>query len=364
MMVCTRKLMLMILPGLAPLLVRGLQVEPTASSAAAASQLSQPAPKKKRVLLIMAGLARHMEVTWPALEKAIVLPNEQAGYTFKMVFSTNASLECHRDSPRWRSRKCEEPVSDPTEHVGRIKRFFGARNVEVLHDTGVCVPYRPGQNFRESRQPDGDDDVGLPQPDGDDDADLPQSRFDSRFRDRWEKVPCAPWWERVHRVLAKTLESGEKFDRVVALRPDILVLGPTSCKAEENCNFNPSLEPPRLQLDKMCAEKPGISFVNPSYQVRKKSYFHDKDLDFLHILCPGEELPTYEEAIRVPLEPCSHEPYPALPPGFSSSKGWHDKALYCRFAQVFAGRNVSISHWDGRYTIGWPHSMGWANESA
>jgi hypothetical protein len=324
------KMMLLMLLRL--LLVQGLQVEPTVSSATVASQFSltdysgrlgtahgrrrrshakDPVPEKKRALLIVAGLARHMEVTWPALEKAVVVPNEQAGYTFKTIFSTNTGLECNRESIKWSSRRCEEPSSDPKEHMDRIKKIMGARDVTVLHDDKGCnAPFH-----------------------------------------------CAPWLERVHRVLATIVESGEKFDRVVALRPDIVLSPSRSCITGQSCGSDPFVEPPHLQLDRMCAEKPGFSFVGSAWRVRGRSYLHDRDLDFMHILCPGDELPAYQEATRVPLEPCSHPPYPPLPRGFHSTKGWDDRALFCRFVQVFTDRNVSISHWDDTYTATWPQPI-------
>jgi len=341
--------MLLMLLGLAPLLVRGLQVEPTTSFAAAASQFSQvdyhhPVQKKKSALLIVAGLTRHMEATWPALEKAVVEPNEQAGYTFKIIFSTNLNLECNRKSKKWSSRTCEEPSSDPKGHMDRIKKIMGARDVTVLHDDKVC---REHHRLEGLRRPGGDDDLGLPL----DEVDL--NGFDADGRTYL--TVCSPWFERVHRVLAQIVESGEKFDRVVALRPDIVLTPPTSCNKVQCQGFDPFVEPPHLQLDKMCAQKPGFSFVDTLWQVQHRTYLHDRDLDFMHILCPGEEIPAYAEAIRVPLEPCSHRPYPPLPPGFHSSKGWHDKALFCRFVQVFTDRNVSISHWDDTVTAVWPH---------
>jgi len=108
-----------------------------------------------------------------------------------------------------------------------------------------------------------------------------------------------------------------------------------------------------MLLDEMCAKKPGFSFVTPSWRLKHRSFLHDRDLDFMHVLCPGTELPAYEEAMRTPLDQCPHGPPPPLPPGFISRKSWGRNAAFCQFVQVLNDSNIAISHWDDLYTIDW-----------
>lgn len=326
------------LPGLSPLLVPGLQLEATESPAAAAFPR---VAEKKRALLVIAGLARHIDATWPALEQAVVLPNEQAGYTFKIVFNTDAGLECHRESEKWNNRKCEEPT-DPTAHLGRIRKFFGARDVSVLHDNATCL---------------GQDRLAPWLSGGGAELDVPLDNVDDqRVGKAW--TPCDPWFDRVHKVVAAVVKSGESFDRMVAMRPDIVlhpVVGEPHDRGINNPPLPPPPAPPQLLLDKMCAEKPGFSLVTGAW--RRKFWMHDRDGDFMNILCPGEELPTYAEATRVAMYPCGknrHGKHPPLPPGYHSDRAWDARAAYCRFVQTFYEHNVSMHHWDDSYTIDWP----------
>jgi len=170
--------------------------------------------------------------------------------------------------------------------------------------------------------------------------------------------PCDPWFERVHSVVAAFVKSGVQFDKVLAVRPDIVlhpVVGEAPDRGLDKPPLPPPASPPQLLLDKMCAEKPGFSFVTPAW--RRKFWLHDRDTDFINLLCLGEELPTYAEAIRLPMEPCSKYSagkHPPLPPGFHSGRGWDAKSLYCRFVKTFYERNVSIYHWDDSYTLDWP----------
>jgi len=166
------------------------------------------------------------------------------------------------------------------------------------------------------------------------------------------------WWDRVHHVL-NYVGPGARFDRMVALRPDVVLQrAPREGAA-----------PPEggvvLRLDEMCQKKPGLSFVTASWRRRRGAWLHDRDFDFMQILCPSEGLPVYELALRAPTETCKKGAVPALPPGFHSLKGWGAHAMFCRFVQVFQVSNISVSNWDDDYHLSWldrfctsPHGTG------
>jgi hypothetical protein len=327
-------LVLLILPGLAPLLASGLSI----------GKGHPPGAEERKVLLVVAGLPRHMEVTWPVLEQSVILPNERAGYTFTIFFSTNAGLECHQGSPTWRHRRCEEPTADRESHVRRIREFFAPRAVSVVDydDTcaekgaanGMAVPWEWNRDRNAAKSKLVMDGAG----------------------ERHEALGggmCTPWWERVHRVVANVVESGQKFDRVVAMRPDVVV---------HHTGVRPPTGPVAMSLDEMCQEKPGFSFVTPSWTIKRRMYLHNRDLDFMHVLCPGKDLAVYEEALREPGAQCTARDSegrqmmaPALPAEFQNTKWpWDRHAFYCRFVQLWEVNHISLSHWDSRFHLTWP----------
>jgi len=309
-MALARRLLRLMLVGLPPLLCARLDVgkerhrqghKGALGAKEAPSTPSTPGSKKakKSVLLVVAGLARHMEWHWPKWNESFIMPNEEAGYEFTIVFSTNAALGCREGSRKYPYSKCEEPV-DREWNVQEIKKWFAPRAVTVL-----------------------------------------------------DYVGRASWWDRVHHAL-DNIEAGARFDRVVAMRPDI-VLG----WSQQN-----KVDPLVLRLDEMCEKKPGFSIVDGSWTLTGR-YFHNRDIDFMQILCPGEKLLVYKEALRNPSAACSEEPIPTLPPGFISKKRWRvDKgaskrgwrlhgfsAQWCEFVKTFQISNISMSNWDDDYLL-------------
>lgn len=153
------------------------------------------------------------------------------------------------------------------------------------------------------------------------------------------------WWDRVRHAL-DNIEAGARFDRVVALRPDA-VLG----FAHKNELHPKDVDPLVLRLDEMCEKKPGFRIVDGSWKLLMR-YFHNRDIDFMQILCPGERLPVYKEALRLPTAPCVEEPIPTLPPGFITKKRWTiNKGGYCEFVKTFQINNISMSNWDDDYLL-------------
>jgi len=321
-------LMLRMLPGLAPLLASGLHLSGTPGKPAAG----------KKVLLIVAGLPRHIEETWPQMEESLIVPNEQAGYSFTNFFVTDTGLACHKDSPMWTSRKCEEPI-DKGSNVNQIKKLFAPREVTVLDYFGVTgiYPYRVGCH-------------GGPDDDGYEVSVRAQDGSHENDDDTDNACSGWTWWDRVHHVLERVAHEGlgARFDRMVALRPDVVL------KWAQIPGRATTTNPVVLRLEEMCEKRPGLSFVTGSWLQRGKFYLHDRDTDFMHILCPGDKLPAYEEAMRTPVKKCDHEPIPTLPPGFNSKKGWGRTALYCQFVQVLQIHNISLEHWDDSFHLGWP----------
>lgn len=329
-------LMLKMLPGLAPVLASGLLLGAAPRQGATPDK---PAAGKQ-VLLIVAGLPRHIEETWPQMEQSLIVPNEEAGYSFTNFFVTNTGLACNKDSPMWKSRKCEEPT-DKESNVNQSKKLFAPRKVTVLDHLGIIEnnPYRYGGCH------------GGPEDDGDE-AVIVRARYGSHENDDDTDNACSgwTWWDRVHHVLERVAHEGlgARFDRMVALRPDVVL------KWAQISGRAPKTNLVEMRLEEMCEKRPGLSFVTGSWLQRGRTYLHDRDFDFMHILCPGDKLPAYEEAMRTPVKKCDHEPIPTLPPGFNSNKGWGRKALYCQFVQVLQIHNISVEHWDDSFHLGWP----------
>ncbi|CAK0798561.1 unnamed protein product [Prorocentrum cordatum] len=324
------RLVLLMLPGLAPLIASGLNIRGDRDGI---GKGQPPDARERRVLLVVAGLSRHMEATWPLLEQSVIVPNERAGYTFTIFFSTNAGLECREGSPRWRYRKCEEPTVDRESHVKRIKEFFAPRVVSVVDFEDTCAERGAAEGMS-----------------------VPWKVAGSKLFEAGHAASgggmCTPWWDRVHRVVADMVESGQSFDRVVAMRPDAVV---------HHTGIRPPSGPVAMSLDEMCREKPGFSFVTPSWTAHRRMSLHNRDLDFMHILCPGKELAVYEKALRTPGDQCTaRDPVtkrvmvPALPAEFHSTKLWDKNAFYCQFVQLWETKNISLSNWDSRFHLTWP----------
>lgn len=305
------------------------------------------------VLLVVAGLSRHLEATWPGLERSLLVPNEEAGYEFRIIFSTDTSLGCHPGSPQWLSRKCEEPT-DRASQLQAIKEAIAPRKVEVVDPGPLCGAPSAQPPAAVGGAPLGE---------------ASEAPYDVGF----EWIPdgaaallrtsssCAPWWERVHRVVAGVVEGGERFDRVVALRPDMVLQWAPGGRSE--VPGRPE-GPPELLLDRMCQQRPGLSFVTPNWTIPHRSTLHNRDLDFMHILCAGRMLHVYEEAIRAPSAPCFpaiRSPAergllrpPTIPPGFKNTKRWTVGSFLCGFVQAFNDSGVPLGHWDDTYHCGWP----------
>jgi hypothetical protein len=363
-MASARRLMLLMLPGLAPLLASGLHfgkgrpgargkgrpLATTAKSLGAEGTPGTPGSPgaesppdtlatpgtpaaARKVLLIVAGVNRRIEETWPALEQSLIVPNEGAGYSFTIFFCTNTGLACHEDSPLWKSRKCEEPTDRET-NVNQIKKVFAPREVTVIDYATLILPGISETDSTGRIM----GSAGMCHGEADDDEDTDDA--------------CSgwSWWARVHHVLDRVGRAGlgRTFDRVVALRPDVVLQWAPTAGAP------PRSGPVSLRLDEMCEKKPGLSFVTASWKRVRGVWLHDRDMDFMHILCPGEKLPVYERAMRAPMAKCGHKPTPRLPPGFHSTKGWHDRAIYCKFVQVFQLFNISLGLWDDDYHLSWP----------
>ena len=62
-------------------------------SARARSPHRTPA-RSKSVLLLVAGLTRHFEETWPKIRASLLEPNEAAGYNFTILVSTSTGIGC------------------------------------------------------------------------------------------------------------------------------------------------------------------------------------------------------------------------------------------------------------------------------
>lgn len=318
----------------------GLQLEPGRAEAAPG--------RARSVLLVVAGLTRHLEATWPGLERSLLAPNEEAGYEFRITFSTETSLGCRRGSPRWESRKCEEPT-DRASQLRAIEEVVAPRKVEVVDPGPVCgapSAHPPAAAGEASAAP---YEVGFEWiPDGA--AALLRT-----------SSSCAPWWERVHRVVAGVVKGGEGFDRVVALRPDMVLQWAPGGRLE--APGRPE-GPPELLLDQMCQQRPGLSFVTPNWTIPHRSSLHNRDLDFMHVLCAGGALPVYEKAIRAPSAGCFagvRSPArrkllraPKIPPGFKNTKRWTVDAFLCGLVQAFNDSGVPLGVWDDTYHCEWP----------
>lgn len=323
----------------------GLQLEPARTEAAPRS-----------VLLIVAGLTRHFEATWPGLERSLLVPNEEAGYEFRIVFSTDTSLGCHSDSPRWGSRKCEEPT-DRASQLRAIKEVIAPRQVEVVDPGPLCgalgtqLPPAPG-GAPLGEASEAPYEVGL---------EWAPAGAAALLR---TGSSCAPWWERVHRVVAGVVQGGGSFDRVVAVRPDV-VLQRSPGEGAEGAEAG---GPPELLLDRMCEQRPGLSFVTPNWTIAHRSSLHNRDLDFMHLLCAGKMLHVYEAAIRAPSAGCFaavRSPAerrllqaPQIPLGFKNTKRWTVDAFLCGLVQAFNDSGVPLGHWDDTYHCGWPDLPG------
>lgn len=336
---------------LAPLLAlastpaSGLHLEPGRAEAA---------PRNRSVLLVVAGLSRHFEATWPRLERSLLVPNEEAGYEFRIIFSTDTGLGCHRGSPKWESRKCEEPT-DRASQLLAIKEVIAPRKVEVVDPGLVCgassarLPAAVGGALLDELS-EAPYEVGFEWiPDGASAASLLRT-----------SSSCAPWWERVHRVVADVVEGGERFDRVVAMRPDVVLQWEQGARRR----IEAPKGPPELLLDRMCQQKPGLNFVTPNWTIPHRSSVHNRDLDFMHILCAGRMLHVYAEATRAPSAPCfaavrspaerALQIPPAIPPGFKNTKRWTVGSFLCGFVQAFNDSGIPLGHWDDTYHCGWP----------
>jgi len=286
------RLMLKMLPWLAPLLASGMHLGGSGSGGRGGGRLSVAATHAlhvegtaagKRVLLIVAGLVWHFEETWPQMVSALILPNELAGYSFTNFFVTNTGLGCHEESPKWTSRNCEEPT-DKESNVNQIKKLFAPRQVTVLDHVGITAaasPYRP--------QDDGDVQMGArmdgcqggPEDDGDEDAIVrAQDGSHANVDDTDNACSGWTWWDRVHHVLERVVQDGQgaRFDRMVALRPDVVV------KWAQIDGVTPNKNPVELRLEEMCHKRPGFSFVKDlSAQSRHGLHAHP---------VPGRQAPS------------------------------------------------------------------------
>lgn len=283
--------------------------------------------RSKSVLLLVAGLTRHFEETWPKIRASLLEPNEAAGYSFTILVSTSTGRGCKPDSPKFKERKCEEDV-DRGWLLRRIKSVMAPNEVQVLdHSDHLCSP--DGSYRREMAN------ITLQEDGGFEGGGV-----------------CAPWFARLTRVLEKAIASGKTFDRVVAIRPDIAYHRESNEAAHL---LGDDLQgTAKLLLDPMCAKKPGFSFVTPTWEIRGRGWLHNRDLDFTHILCDGAKLDVYQSASRSVGQKCDNDVVlPPLPPGFQSTRGWHKGAWFCRFVQMWSQNNISIYHWDDVFHNDW-----------
>lgn len=230
------------------------------------------------MLLIVAGLLRHYEVTWPLLVRDLVAPMEGLGLDVNIVLNTDLTWTCVNGSGRWRTRRCEERRPELAAATGRqLAQSLLPRGAELMDMRDVKGTYMRWIQA----------------------LDLVQSR-------------------------------GERFDFVVALRPDIFLIDPRTRRRKV------------FDLREACARRPGLGIVSGHF--RRRCFFHDRDWDFMAVLCDGARLELMAQALSGFWQSCEALPAaggrspPPLPGSFRPSLNWTSRSWNCLVVASLAGR--------------------------
>lgn len=304
----------------------------------------------KRALVILAGLMRHFELSWPGIVRDLIEPNEQDGYQFSIVVATSLGAKCLPNGTLWHKRKCEDVDSNETdaEHEDRIRNIIAPRIVDIVDNRSVCpmpkfvLEHKAMVQRRaeeaEKRKPtlarDRDYDRGRT-------IDIDMTVEDADTADELEGFLCNNFMNRVGEVLA--MYEGKVFDRVIALRPDVRLIDSSSGAAKT------------MRFDEVCAASPGFNIISHDVEItRPRVFFHNRDMDFIQLLCAGGDRSLYRDALADwGACKCKHKQTVApLPPGFISTHGWSCGAVMCNFVATFDGK-LPLRNLDDQYFASW-----------
>jgi hypothetical protein len=224
-----------------------------------------------RVLVVLIGLMRTFDISWPVLSNELQLDElERAGVGVDVVVVTSLKQRCTKRDKY--SGLCTMPLENATDaaFAAEIARVYGRRLKLIL------------------------DDVPLGASDEQFAFGLPVSMFETRAKRFVE------WWiASKPPVAGGSPESGSAFGEysaVLAIRPDAVLITSTPIGTEHTFRA--------LDLLQLCANAPGLRLVSGS--VYRPYAYHNYDTDHGMLICPPATVEDWLLLHAQPVDLCSN----------------------------------------------------------